>query len=119
RPQSVLLSACRGRIATPSLGGCGGLAMLTEQPIRGCSAVGSASRSQREGQGFDSPQLHFRLRRSPMRSVAAATEAMTRKLRKPPVFDGWLFRVQGRGAQVVQTRAIWSATRAACAYPAF
>ena len=27
---------------------------------RGCGAVGSASRSQREGQGFNSPQLHFR-----------------------------------------------------------
>jgi hypothetical protein len=29
-----------------------------EPLVRGCSAVGSASRSHREGQGFDSPQLH-------------------------------------------------------------
>ena len=32
-----------------------------ELPAWGCSSAGRASRWQREGQGFESPQLHFRL----------------------------------------------------------
>ncbi len=35
------------------------------RPRRGCGAVGSATRSHRVGQGFDSPQLHFQASRPP------------------------------------------------------
>ena len=48
-------------VAADSLLGAGGLLEFAERiagSARGCGAVGSALRSHRRGQGFDSPQLH-------------------------------------------------------------